>query len=67
MIQYDPIEDTEEYKKAMKEIQPILDKAFPEKYIGICHSIWFLQKSLLEKKGIEWKTPVEMNPGVLFD
>lgn len=67
MTKYDPIEDTKEYKEAMKEIQPILDRTFPEIYIGTCHSIWFMKKRLLKKRGIEWKTPAEMNPGVLFD
>ena len=50
MTKYDPIEDTKEYKEAMKEIQPILDRTFPEIYIGTCHSIWFMKKRLLKKK-----------------
>ena len=65
----DPIENTKEYKKAMKKIQRILDKEFPKSkyHFGICHRIWRRKKQLLAEAGIEWKTPVEMNPDVRFD
>jgi hypothetical protein len=35
--------------------------------LGVCHSYWARKKELLAKKGIEWKTPAEMNPNILFD
>lgn len=66
-IKRDPVENTEKYKKAMKEIQPILDSEFPEPYIGICHSVWCRQKKLLAERGIKWRTPQEMNPYINFD
>ena len=35
---------------------------------GFCHTLWDEQKRILkEKYGIEWKTPREMNPGILYD
>lgn len=35
---------------------------------GICHKIWRTAKAeLLAEHGIEWKTPVEMNPNCAFD
>lgn len=65
---YDPIEDTEEYKKAMKRIQPVLDREFKGQFgLGLCHVIWHRQKELLRRCGIEWKTPAEMNRNVTFD
>ncbi len=36
--------------------------------MGDCHSIWGLKQRLLRTKhGIEWQTPAELNPDVLFD
>ena len=64
----DPIEDAEEYKKAMKRIQPILDREFKDQFgLGLCHVIWHRQKELLHRCGIEWKTPAEMNGDIIFD
>jgi len=35
---------------------------------GGCHFLWReMKRILLEKYGIEWFTPAEMNPGVIFD
>jgi hypothetical protein len=35
---------------------------------GFCHQLWPEQKRILrEKYQIDWKTPAEMNPMVLFD
>ena len=64
---YDPIEDTKEYKKVMKEIQPILDREFSEHWFGMCHGVWKRKKQLLAERGIDWKTPQEMNPETKFD
>ena len=36
--------------------------------IGFCHLHWAtMQRILREKYGIDWKSPPEMNPHVLFD
>lgn len=69
MILKDSVEKTEEYRRVMEEIQPVLDKEFPkEDYrMGICHRIWMRKKRLLAQSGIDWKTPAEMNPDVIFD
>lgn len=35
---------------------------------GLCHQQWLVMKRiLLEKYGIEWMTPAEMNPFIIFD
>lgn len=35
---------------------------------GLCHQQWLVMKRiLLEKHGIEWMTPAEMNPFMIFD
>ncbi len=65
----DPVEKTVEYEEAMKEIDPILDKEFPddEYVMGTCHRYWARKKELLRRFGIEWKSPAEMNPFTIFD
>ncbi|MBO6005956.1 MAG: hypothetical protein J6P49_03765 [Paludibacteraceae bacterium] len=36
--------------------------------MGDCHSVWGLKKRLLKTKhNIDWQTPAELNPDVLFD
>lgn len=36
--------------------------------MGACHAFWAAKKRiLLEKHGIDWKSPVELNKGVKFD
>jgi hypothetical protein len=42
-----------------------------EKFIldmGYCYMVWEKQKKILKKRhGIDWKSPDEMNPTILFD
>lgn len=68
----DPIEDTKEFKEAMKRIQPELDilnqQLDEQRYgLGSCHIYWTRKKQLLKALGIDWKTPQECNPHVIFD
>lgn len=63
----DSVEKTEEYTKAMEIIQPILDKEFPEVSLGVCHAVWARKKALLSEMGVEWNSPAEMNPDIIFD
>jgi hypothetical protein len=71
-LRYDPLEDE-------PKARPVLDRAgleaeqelaaqgiTPE--FGYCHSYWPVKKRILmEKYGITWRTPAEMNPNVAFD
>jgi hypothetical protein len=71
-MEKDPIEDTQEYKDALKKIRPeldLLDKELEERkiVIGSCHIYWARKKDLLKMYGIDWKTPAECNPNVVFD
>lgn len=65
---YDPIEDTEEYKEAMKKIQEELDERMEGiDGMGSCHIYWRHKKQLLARFRVEWKSPKECNPFVMFD
>ena len=65
----DEIEKTAAYQEAMKEIEPILDKEFPPNKVamGTCHRFWHRKKELLKERGIDWKSPAELNPDIRFD
>lgn len=67
---YDFVEETAVYK----EVEPIIEEIIKEKlgdlydHMGACHAIWYHRKRLLmEKYGIEWYSPAELNPEVCFD
>lgn len=69
-LYYDFVEETAVYK----EVEPIIEELIKERlgelydHMGACHAIWYHRKRLLmEKYGIEWFTPVELNPEVIFD
>ena len=69
-LQHDPQEDDPVFKskleRAMQEAEENL-AAVPHRR-GFCHRLWAEAKRILrEKYGLEWKTPSEMNPHVLFD
>jgi len=68
----DPIEETQEFKNALKEIQSELERLNRELdergvHMGSCHIYWARKKELLKALGIDWKTPAECNPYVMFD
>ena len=68
MFKTDSVENTEKYRFAMMEINPILENEFKDKFgMGICHSYWHRKKELLAKYGIDWKSPAELNPDIRFD
>jgi len=36
--------------------------------MGFCHVFWHTKQRILrERYGVEWRTPVELNPQILFD
>ncbi len=66
----DPVEYTPQYLAIREELEAELQeklKNFPHG-IGFCHVYWGMKKRLLkEKYGIDWKSPAELNPTVMFD
>lgn len=69
MLKSDPIEWTKEY-------EAVIDEADHEAYanltdiprgMGFCFGYWAEKRNALAKRGIEWMSPGEMNPGVMFD
>ena len=80
-ILHDPVEDTPEFLQIKEELvckmevfrdeyKKESDRVYEEFGIWppISHKLWCKQKEiLLRDYGIEWKTPAEMNPDIIFD
>ena len=71
-MQYDPIYDDPAIKplidSAALEAGRLLEHDPKRGQMGFCYVTWATIKRILrEEHGIEWKTPSEMNPDVLFD
>ncbi len=57
-------------KRKFKKVNEILDKEFAndKSKMGKCYIIWARKKQLLKEiYNIDWKTPAELNPGIMFD
>ena len=65
----DPIEETKEYKEIEKELEEKIKAEIGEGgYMGFCHLYWGTKKIILKRDyNIDWKSPAELNPGILFD
>lgn len=69
-LKHDPIEDTEQYKAIIDDVERELEEMLKDcpKGMGFCHHYWQLKRQLLEEKyGIIWRSPSMMNPHVRFD
>jgi hypothetical protein len=76
-IAHDPIENDpiirSLVRQAEEEAKVELEKeALAKKVLlldmGYCYMLWEKQKEILKKRyGIDWKSPDEMNPMILFD
>ena len=69
MINHDPIEDTPEYKAISEELEAKIRAEIGEKRgMGFCHLYWSTKRRILkEEYGIDWKSPSQLNPHILFD
>lgn len=57
------------HKKKFERVDKILEEEFKDiKGMGVCHHVWQRKKQLLkEMYNIDWKSPAELNPGIIFD
>lgn len=71
-LYYDSIEDDPRYANVFKTIDDEVKEALandPRKgSMGFIHRIWSTKQHILKYKyGIDWRTPAELNPHVMFD
>jgi hypothetical protein len=63
--EYDP-----KYKAMINEVNRRVGEEMKRKGIkglGSCHTFWELKKEHLKDKGIDWKSPSELNPETMYD
>lgn len=71
-LYYDPVEDDPRYAEVFRKIDAEVQEALanhPQRgSMGFVHLVWETKKRiLLQKYSIDWKTPAELNPQVMFD
>lgn len=69
-MSHDPIERDPKIAPLIDEADRITQNelANEKRRMGFCHVYWQTKKRILnEQFGVDWQTPAEMNPGVMFD
>jgi hypothetical protein len=69
-LKVDKVEYTEEFENVIDAVEEEVDRRMgqTEYGMGMCFEIWSTKKAILaEKYNIEWRTPSQMNPRVMFD
>lgn len=69
-LETDPIEWSAEYESCIDEAEKEIMKRLKDvpRGMGFCHAYWSEKKRvLLEDYGINWRSPSDLNPKVMFD
>lgn len=69
MLKSDPVQATPEWEEVIYEVEQEVDEELKDESrgMGFCFAYWSAKRDALERRGVEWKTPSLMNPGVMFD
>ena len=63
-IKNDPVEKTEEYLAVIDKVEEKIEKT---RQMDFCLEYWSLKARFLFEYGILWRSPSQLNPGVMFD
>lgn len=68
-LKFDPVERTERMEEVIEDVERECDKvlAGQPRGMGFCFAYWAARESALAQRGIKWRSPSAMNPGVMFD
>lgn len=69
-LRTDPVEYTREWEKIYYDVEDELDRRLANvpRQMGFCFQYWAMKRELLMVKyGIDWRSPSQMNPRVMFD
>ena len=69
-LKCDPVEYTWQWEDIYPEVDRRLTERFANapRHMGFCFKYWEAKRELLKKEyGIDWKSPSQMNPRVMFD
>lgn len=67
-ILFDPVERTFVWEECIPRVEKELASAIGNRHpdMDSCYSYWELKTSILQRHGIEWKSPAVMNPELQF-
>lgn len=68
-LKFDPVERTAKWEEVIYDVEKECAEILKDepKGMGFCFSYWSTKKAVLGKYGIDWKSPSQMNPNVMFD
>ena len=68
-LKADPVERTPEWEENYYEVEQECDRRLKDipRGMGFCHTYWPTLRAVLAERGIEWHSPSELNPRVMFD
>ena len=69
-LRVDPVEYTQKWEDIYYDVEDELDRRFANapRHMGFCFRYWSAKRELLKDKyDIEWRSPSQMNPRVMFD
>ncbi len=68
-LKADPVERTPEWEENYYEVEQECDRRLKDipRGMGFCHAYWPTLRAVLAEHGIEWHSPSELNPRVMFD
>lgn len=68
-LKTDPVQLTPEWENSIYDVELECERRLKneERGMGFCHAYWSTKRAVLANRGIKWKSPSAMNPGVMFD
>jgi hypothetical protein len=69
-FQVDPIDNDPAYALILEEVEELAKDELRDLLggLGFCHAFWDVKKRILkERYFIDWSTPAELNPNIIFD
>ena len=68
-LKADPIERTPPWEENYYEVEKECDRRLGDtpRGMGFCFGYWSTLREVLAERGINWKSPALLNPGVMFD
>ena len=68
-LKHDPVEWTRRYEEVIDEAnrRAYANLKDVPRGMGFCFGYWHELRTALHALGVEWRTPTQTNPGVLFD
>ena len=68
-LKFDEVERTPQWEELFYEVEQECDRRLGDmpRGMGFCFAYWSTLRQVLSEHGIQWRSPHEMNPRVMFD